>query len=127
MGDDFIAQHKDHYNRSLTRRLDIHLKQSSLFKPQAKEVTSYPCQLNDAYGFPTKGQKLMLRLVGDVIELLDQQRVIGFISPEANQDAINDFKNNPTCMGILTVNVVAIFQQAGRIDVCPNSDDDGEN
>jgi hypothetical protein len=122
MGDDFIAKHKDHYNRSLTKNLHGHFDQPALFRPLAKETISYPCRLNDACDFPSTGQKLTLRLVGDLVELLDKQRVIGFVSPEANQDVVDDFKANPGCLGILAVDVISIFEDAKRIDVTPDSD-----
>jgi hypothetical protein len=128
MGDDFIVKHKDRYNRSLTKNLHAHFDQPGLFRTQAREAISYPCRVNDACDFPCTGQKLTLRLAGELVELLDKQRVIGFVSAEANQDVIDDFKANPGCMGILEVDVTSTFEDAKRIDVSPDSDlNDGEN
>jgi hypothetical protein len=124
MGDDFIAEHKDRYNRSLTKSLQGHYEQPPLFRPRVKETASYPCRLNEAVPSPVLGNRLTLRVVGDSVELLDQHRVIGFVSPEASQDVIDDFKENPDCLGILAVEVTSIFEESKRIDVTPASDND---
>ena len=121
MGDDFIAKHKDRYNRSLTKSVHSHHKQRSLFQPETKETVSYPCRLNDTSPIPSKGGRLMLRLAEDAVEVLDQHQVIGLVSPEANKDVIDDFKANPDCKGILGVEVIAVFAEAKRIDVSPGS------
>lgn len=125
MGDDFIAEHKDRYNRSLTNNLQRGHGQRPLFRPRVKETVSYPCHLKEASQFPVQGRRLTLRLSETSVELIDAHQVIGFVSPEANQDVIDDFKANPDCKGILTVVVAGIFQEANRIDVTPSSETDG--
>lgn len=128
MGDDFIVKRKDRYNRSLTKNLKGHYEQPALFRPRVKETISYPCRLNDACQFPSVGKRLTLRVIQEGVELLDEQRVIGFISPEATQDVIDDFKANPGCSGILMVDVTCVYEETKRVDVTASSDTaNGEN
>jgi hypothetical protein len=55
------------------------------------------------------------------VEVLDEYRVVGCVSPEASQDAIDDFQANPECKGILMVDVASVFEETKRIDVMPSS------
>jgi hypothetical protein len=120
MGDDFIVKQKDRYNRSLTKSIHGHHRQPTLFQPRVSETVSYPCQLNEGAQLPSVGRRLMLRVVQNSVEVLDEYRVLGRISPEASQDVIDDFQANPECKGILIVNVASVFAETKRIDVMPN-------
>jgi len=127
MGDDFIVKIKDHYNRKITKSLADYVRQPPLFRPRAKERIAYPCKLNDTCEAPAVGRCLTLRVIGDSIELLDQHRVIGFIGQEAYQDAVDDFKANPDCQGVVTVQVASVFEDVKRVDVSPSSEVEGGN
>jgi hypothetical protein len=121
MGDDFIVKEKDRYNRSLTKTVEGYHRQPTLFRLRVKETVSYPCQLNEGAQLPSIGRRLTLRLVQDSVEILDEYKVLGCISPEASQDVIDDFRANPECKGILTVDVASVFEETKRIDVMPSS------